>query len=156
MRERPSKEIRLIKYFTHHLGTTKHKVLVLFYCVKFALKLIARGIKHDNSKYGKKEAKYFIPEIHLLKTLDYGSDKYKESLARIGPGIEHHYETNRHHPEHFDGGINDMGLIDLIEMFMDWKAATKRTKNGDLTKSIEHNAQRFSIGRRLANIMKNS
>ena len=56
---------------------------------------------------------------------------------------QHHYAANRHHPEHFTKGIDDMTLIDIIEMLCDWKAASLRQNDGNLLKSIEINAQRF-------------
>jgi len=42
------------------------------------------------------------------------------------PALEHHYALYRHHPEHFQNGIDDMNLIDLVEMFADWKASSER------------------------------
>jgi len=44
------------------------------------------------------------------------------------PAIEHHYKNNRHHPEHFNNGIDEMNLVDLIELLCDWKAASERNK----------------------------
>jgi hypothetical protein len=37
----------------------------------------------------------------------------------MAPALKHHYENNRHHPEHFKNNIDDMNLIDLIEMLCD-------------------------------------
>lgn len=42
-----------------------------------------------------------------------------------------------------DKGLHGMSLLDLIEMLVDWKAATLRHNDGDLCKSIEINQQRF-------------
>jgi len=70
--------------------------------------------------------------------------------------LGHHYAKNRHHPEHFARGTKDMNLIDLIEMFCDWKAATMRHNDGNLEKSIEKNQTRFGMSEELTEIFKNT
>ena len=77
--------------------------------------------------------------------IEYNSPEYKECMAGLKPAIEHHYQVNSHHPEHYPDGFAGMSLLDRIEMYCDWKAAVKRNKNGDLNKSIEINAKRFNI-----------
>jgi len=52
--------------------------------------------------------------------------------------------------------VNEMNLLDLVEMLCDWKAATERHADGDMGKSLEHNANRFSIDPQLAGILKNT
>lgn len=47
-----------------------------------------------------------------------------------------------------------MNLVDLVEMFCDWKAASERHNDGNIRKSIEHNAGRFKIGRQLQEILE--
>lgn len=58
-------------------------------------------------------------------------------------------------PEDFKPGINGMDLFDLIEMFLDWKAAGER-HNGDIFKSIEINKDRFKMSDQLAQIFRNT
>jgi predicted HD phosphohydrolase len=41
-------------------------------------------------------------------------------------------------------------------MLCDWKAAALRHHNGNILKSIEHNAKRFSIDSQLVRIFKNT
>lgn len=72
------------------------------------------------------------------------------------PALNHHYATYRHHPEHFQNGINDMNLIDIVEMIADWKAASERQKDGNLLVSIEKNAKRFHIDDQLKQILINT
>jgi hypothetical protein len=91
-----------------------------------------------------------------LKTSTYGSDEYKAFLADMGDGLKHHYEANRHHPEHFSNGADDMTLADLIEMLADWKAATERHDDGDLAKSLEIQRERFGLSDQLAAILRNT
>ena len=72
------------------------------------------------------------------------------------PALDHHYANNRHHPEHFENGISDMNLIDLIEMICDWKSATARHSDGDIKRSIIINTNRFKLSDQLAKILSNT
>lgn len=53
-------------------------------------------------------------------------------------------------------GINAMTLIDLVEMFCDWKAAGLRHEDGNIYRSLEINKERFGIGDQLTQILKNT
>jgi hypothetical protein len=72
------------------------------------------------------------------------ADEYKGFLKELAPALDdHHYPKNRHHPEHFEDGMNDMNLLDLIEMLADWKAASERhADGGNLAVSILLNEDR--------------
>jgi len=74
----------------------------------------------------------------------------------MGSAVKHHQENNSHHPEAHEEGIDGMNLIDIVEMLCDWKAATLRTKNGDIQKSLEIQKERFGISDQLYNILKNT
>jgi hypothetical protein len=115
-----------------------------------------RATSHDRSKFSPEEREIFERVTPKLKTLIYGSDEYKESLAELGPALKHHYEANRHHPEHFEDGIVGMNLYDIVEMVCDWMAAVKRMKDGDIDKSLEINRKRFGIDDQLYAIIKNT
>jgi len=52
--------------------------------------------------------------------------------------------------------VNNMNLFDLLEMIVDWLAATKRHADGDINKSIEINTERFGLSPQLVNILKNT
>lgn len=121
-----------------------------------ATTLIDRGLVHDKSKLEEPEKSEFDRLTPILKTLTYGSEEYKKSLGELQGALKHHYENNTHHPEHYENGIEGFDLFDLIEMFCDWKAATERTKNGDIYKSIEINKERFEIPEKLCKIFKNT
>lgn len=122
----------------------------------FAVHLMERGINHDDSKLHPPEKELFDEYAQKLKDIVYGSDQYKQNLKELGVALTHHYAKNRHHPEHFRNGINGMTLIDLVEMFCDWRAVTKVIKEGDLLKSIEKNAIRFEIGDQLEEVLINT
>jgi hypothetical protein len=52
--------------------------------------------------------------------------------------------------------INNMNLFDILEMFVDWVAATQRHADGDINKSIEYNTERFALSPQLVQIFKNT
>jgi hypothetical protein len=136
--------------------TQKHIENVRKY-VRFLIdKLDIRGVKHDASKLETPEVELFAEHTNQLAGMTYGSEEYKSSLEALKPALDHHYASNRHHPEHFLNGVNDMTLIDLAEMFCDWKASTLRHNDGNLLKSIEINAERFKMDSQLKNILMNT
>lgn len=136
--------------------TEAHRIKVDEVIHRLVIALEDRAIKHDDSKERSPEVEVFDVETPKLKQLVYGSQEYKDSLARLGPALEHHYKANRHHPEHFDNGVDGMTLVDLVEMFCDWMAASKRTKNGNPMKSVEVSVERFKIDPQLASILANT
>lgn len=115
-----------------------------------------RFMDHDKSKLWEPEKSVFDKYTPLLKDSEYGSDEYKSFLDDMKPALEHHYAENRHHPEHFENGIKDMNLIDLMEMLTDWKAASLRHDSGDILKSIEINKKRFKFTKELEAIFLNT
>lgn len=136
--------------------TQKHIEKVRKYIRFFTDKLTTRGVNHDASKLESPEVEIFAEHTDCLKDLIYDSAEYKEHLADMKPALEHHYALYRHHPEHFQNGIDDMNLIDLVEMFADWKASSERQKDGNLLLSIEKNAKRFNISAQLKQILINT
>lgn len=119
-----------------------------------ASELIRRGQLHDDSKLGPEEKPHFDRETPLLKGLTYGSDEYKASLARLGEALTHHYANNSHHPEHYENGVAGMDLFDLIEMVLDWKAASERGKDGALRLQVSFD--RFGVEPQLQSIVRNT
>ncbi len=118
--------------------------------------LRAQACDHDASKLGPDEKPIFDEFTPKLKGSTFGSEEYKKFLADMKPALDHHYEANRHHPEHFDNGINGMTLVDIIEMLADWKAASERHENGNIMTSIDLNAKRFKISDQLKEILVNT
>jgi len=118
--------------------------------------LSLRASQHDHSKLKDPEFEHFVRHADSLRVLTYGSKEYKACLKRLKPALNHHYGVNRHHPEHFRGGVNSMSLIDLLEMIVDWYAATKRHADGDIWRSIEVNSKRFNVGKQLQMILANT
>lgn len=117
---------------------------------------LTRSELHDQTKLESPEVESFTEVTKDLHGLTYGSPEYHANRDRIKPALDHHYANNRHHPEHFPNGINDMNIIDIVEMFSDWAASCKRHADGNLRKSIEHNANRYNIAPQLVKIFENS
>jgi len=136
--------------------TLEHKRRVAQLMLEFTAKITKRAINHDNSKLEDPEKEYFDTYTPLLKKLTYGSDKYKESLKNLQVALDHHYANNSHHPEFHKDGIDGMNLLDIVELFVDWKAATERHEDGDIEKSIEINKERFKISDQFCNVFKNT
>lgn len=145
------------KDLQYHIDETiKHKTNVLNYLL-FAGKILnLKGRKHDNSKLRDPEQSIFVEYTPKLKNSTYGSDEYKQFLKEMKPALDHHYSHNSHHPEYYKNGIEDMNLFDIIEMFFDWMAASKRHDNGNIYKSIEINKTRFGYDDLFADILKNT
>ncbi len=144
------------KHANATLETHKHIAKVQGRLNMFAIDLLNRGQVHDNSKLESPEVEIFGEHTEELANVTYGSPEYQECLARVKPAIDHHYSKNRHHPEHWPNGVDDMTLMDLVEMVADWKSATERHKDGNIRKSIEINATRYNICPQLKRIFENT
>jgi len=111
---------------------------------------------HDKSKLSSQEKDLFDEYTPKLKNCVYGSPEYKQFLVDLKPALDHHYANNRHHPEHHANGINDMDLLDLLEMLVDWKASSERNKDGDIFKSLQINKDRFGMSDQLLGVLENT
>ncbi len=136
--------------------TREHIDQVRKFLREMAVELLLRGETHDRSKLDRDEVDMFTEYTGRLKGMTYGSDEYKQCLKEMGPALTHHYMHNRHHPEHYTQGIEGMNLIDLLEMFVDWKASVMRHADGDLNQSITINEQRFGMSPQLVAIFRNT
>jgi hypothetical protein len=138
------------------LATLKHSRRVDELLLELVSDIQARITKHDLSKMQQPELPIFDEFSPKLKDSTYGSPEYFEYLERMQVALDHHYASNRHHPEHFENGVNDMTLVDLVEMLCDWKAATERHDTGDLGRSFEINQDRFNMSEQLVYILRNT
>lgn len=110
--------------------TQNHIILVRNLLNFAAMELLRRGEVHDQSKLVEPELSTFIEYTPRLKGMTYQSAEYQQCLAEMTPALEHHYANNRHHPQHFEDGVDGMNVLDLLEMFLDWYASTKRHDDG--------------------------
>jgi len=137
--------------------TLKHIEMVMQLLATMQHEIARRMFSHDRSKLESPEMEMFEQFTDRLAGMTYGSDEYKQCLEEMKQSaLGHHYENNRHHPEHFENGVEDMNLIDVIEMVCDWKAATLRHNDGDIYKSVEINAKRFNLSPQLVAIIRNT
>jgi len=165
--------------------TKEHISQVREFMMIVANQIIQRALVHDKSKLESPEVEIFTEYTPKLKSSTYGSDEYKGFLKGMGKALKHHYENNSHHPEHYkkyvcngcfkefkqmpnhcnvcmysqfqeEPDITQMNLLDIIEMFCDWKAATMRHNDGDIRKSIELNQKRFRYSDDLKKIFENT
>jgi hypothetical protein len=130
-----------------------HKRLVEGYLTRIASELYARGLAHDDSKLEPPEKETFDQAAPALQAAEITSKEYGAALAKMGEGLAHHYEANRHHPEHFEQGVNEMNLSDIIEMVADWKAAAGA--KGQAVK-LDYLAGRFGIDAQLLAVIQNT
>ena len=94
--------------------TQKHIENVRKY-IRFIIdKIDLRGVKHDASKLESPEVELFAEHTRQLASLSYGTEAYQASLQALKPALDHHYASNRHHPEHFTDGVNDMTVVPNI------------------------------------------
>lgn len=115
-----------------------------------------RQARHDASKLESPEAEVFEKYTNLLRETTYGSEEYRRYLAEMKPALDHHYANNSHHPEHYRKGIIGMSLLDMIEMLIDWRAATERHADGNIATSIELNQKRFGYSDELKQVFLNT
>ena len=139
----------------HREHVKYHKQCVEKFCSILAERIVERGIHHDDSKLEDPEYTIFS-EHEFDKKREYGSEQYYKNLeTNLKQAIDHHYEANRHHPEHFEEGISGMNLVDLVEMVSDWIAAAgyHKSKFEDI---VKHNAFRFGMSKQLQHIILNT
>lgn len=142
--------------YDSRIDTISHIARVRELLVESANELLRRGSVHDDSKLVSPEKELFDEYTPKLKGSTYGSEEYKGFLKELKVALDHHYANNSHHPEHYENGVEGFDLFDLIEMFMDWKAAGERHENGNIYKSIEINKDRFSLSDQLVSILTNT
>lgn len=137
--------------------TVKHILRINELLHKVAKDVLDRADKHDRSKLSPEEKNIFDEFTPKLKNATFGSDEYKSFLTSMGDALKHHYENNKsHHPDLLTNGILDMNLLDLVEMLIDWKAASERHANGNILDSIMINKKRFNMSDDLVKIFLNT
>jgi hypothetical protein len=140
------------------------------YLAEVRQNLFRRALAHDLSKLDTPEVEVFDEFTPKLAEIAYGTPEYEACRQAMGVALEHHYAHNAHHPEHHAGGIYSMTLLDLIEMLVDWKAASERHKkrpptpaapgrpdapkyDSNIHRSIDLNRERFGYDDNLASIL---
>lgn len=122
----------------------RHNRLVASYLVKLANALEERAIMHDASKFATDEFAGFVRINQIAREHEYGSPEYRKSIKETGV-VPLHYSRNPHHPEHYEDGINDMSIVDLVEMIADWKAASETYGQTSLEGALKIHTERFGL-----------
>lgn len=136
-------------------ATSAHIARVRELILAATANLIARGITHDASKLRPPEKEAFDRAAPLWGIDPHGPE-YEAAKASLGDALTHHYAHNSHHPEHYPDGIVGMSLFDLLEMTIDWWAASGRHATGSVARSIEEGAKRFGISPDVKRILENT
>lgn len=139
----------------YNLHTMEHIQRVRDLLGDAAVVLIERAKKHDLSKLESPEAETFAA-AKPLAGLTYGSPEWESQKKDVQKALDHHYANNRHHPEHYVNGVDDMTLFDVLEMLLDWKASSERHNDGNILKSIDVNSSRFKLSPQLTKILTNT
>ena len=122
-----------------------------------ASEFVRRGKLHDLSKLEEEEAGPLREMDALIEregNVPFGSPEYEVRKRLLGPMLAHHYAANSHHPEHYEDGVDGMDLFDLVEMFVDWKAASERGEAPSMGLSV--GAKKYQITPQLERIMRNT
>lgn len=117
--------------------------------------LSSRAEVHDFSKLAEEELPGYAWATKKLKDLPYGSPERTEVMDGFKESVVIHYKNNDHHPEHFENGVNDMNLIQILEMVCDWKSAAE-CRGGDIEKTAIQNKDRFKIDDQLWAVIMNT
>lgn len=145
------------KHYDSTKDTSDHIGLVRKFMQRPIVKLMHRANEHDKSKLEAPEKAAFDKLTPRLKGLKYGSEEYRAALRELGPALQHHYQVNSHHPEHYPDGIDGMSLLDLLEMLCDWGAAHQRhDPPGTFEQSFAVNVDRFKIHPKVERILRNT
>lgn len=131
----------------------EHKRQIKRWLILFAECLEDRAATHDNSKLQAPEKEGFDRRGPELKSRAFGSPEYQQALAEMGELLKHHYAANRHHPEHFENGVDGMTLLDVVEMICDWMASAN-AKGTPV--DLDHAAKRFHLTPQLTAIIRNT
>lgn len=148
------------------IATYQHISRVRQFLGEFAIEMIKRGDRHDESKFDPIE---MGPLEEMQKTIDAegpalpGSDEYKRRTSMLGPMIQHHRQNNSHHPEFYEfelggeymHGVNGMDLFDLVEMFFDWRAANI-DRDAGAPMALAFSCDRYKITGPLRHILFNT
>ena len=131
----------------------RHKFKVRYWMRGFANLLQLRADLHDASKLLPPEKACFDEWTPKLKEVEFGSQDYADHLRQMGECLKHHYQENRHHPEHYENGVDGMTLHDLVEMLCDWMAASEE-KGTPI--NLEYFRARFKLSDQLVSILRNT
>ena len=110
----------------------------------FVQLLLKRAINHDKSKLEEPELSWW-KEMDKEPRYPYGSEEYKQKIKRWDKVFKHHYKYNRHHPEHYEYGVSEMTLVDIVEMMCDWLGYKDTITISEALKVCDEQMKRYNI-----------
>lgn len=135
--------------------TQSHIDRVRYFLQRIMLYISIRAEGHDASKFHSPEREGYMRLSEKLCGVSYGTPEYAAALASERETIEHHYACNRHHPQHFKNGIDDMNMIDILEMLCDW-GARHDDAHGAFADFLDVQQERYGFSDQLLRIMQNT
>ena len=142
-------QIETEEYIKGHISRVRRHINT------FIQLLIRRAEKHDKSKLEEPELSWW-KEMDKEPRYPYGSEEYKQKIKRWNKVFKHHYQYNRHHPEHYEYGICEMTLIDIVEMMCDWLGYKDTTTVTEALKVCDEQMARYNISEELRQIIFNT
>lgn len=86
----------------------------------------------------------------------YGSEEYKQKIKRWSNVFKHHYQYNRHHPEHYEYGVREMTLVDIVDMTCDWLGYKEAMSITEALKVCDEQMKRYNISEDLRQVIFNT
>lgn len=129
------------------LTIVRHRETVADFLYFFADYFRKRAREHDRSKLQFEEFEGFAQINKVARNHAYGTPEYDKSMEEAkepGGCIHIHFGRNAHHPE-FHNREASMGLLDIMEMVMDWKAASMTYGTNTLAESLPKQLERFNF-----------
>ena len=136
-------------------ATMEHKTRVAIKMSALAREMTRRGNIHDNSKFKTPEVEIYSAHFNELNNSKYGTPEYDKALSNIKPALDHHYESNDHHTQHFEDGIFDMNLVQILEMLCDISVAAE-SKGNDVIKELPNWMARNDVPENYYKILRNT
>ena len=143
-------------YIYHYMDYIQHTQWLMEGMSYVITNLLTRLLTHDRSKIGPDELDLYAKIVPGFKGLVYGTKEHEEHGKKLGPAWQAHCLDNRHHVEHFENGLHDMHLLDLIEMVCDWRAASLRSGKFDYETSVKQFANKNNVSHDLVTIIHNT
>lgn len=142
-------QIETEEYIKEHISRVRRHINT------FIQLLIRRAENHDKSKLEEPELSWW-KEMDKEPRYPYGSEEYKQKIKRWDKVFKHHYKYNRHHPEHYEYGVSEMTLIDIVEMMCDWLGYKDTTIVTEALKVCDEQMARYDISEELRQIIFNT
>ena len=153
-----SPEMEMFEQFTHKLASLTYGSDEYKQCLA-EMKQSALGHHYENNRHhpeffegNPKDDDAIARCDNLVSALSKMRAHYPEDEFAIGQAID----LAENYKRSLESDVNSMNLIDVLEMFCDWKAATLRHNDGNIYHSIEHNTTRFGLSSQLVNILTNT